>query len=57
MRTEDCLSRETPARFFGRKGVAAAVAARRPHSTLADDLKLFTLTFAGGFLFMTLYLA
>ena len=56
MRTEDCLSRETPTRSFGRKGVVAAVAAG-PRSTLADDLKLFTLTFASGFLFMTLYLA
>ena len=56
MRTEDCLPRETPARLFGRKGVVAAVAAG-PGSTLANDLKLFTLTFAGGFLFMSLYLA
>jgi hypothetical protein len=56
MRTEDCLSRESATRPFGRKGVAAAAVAG-PRSTLADDLKLFTLTFASGFLFMTLYLA
>lgn len=56
MRTEDCLPREILARPFGRKGVATVVAAA-PRSTLANDLKLFTLTFAGGFLFMTLYLA
>ena len=40
---------------FGRKGVAMATAA--PRASFADDLKLFALTFAGGFTFMCLYLA
>jgi hypothetical protein len=53
MRIEQAHSREFPGRTFGRKGMA--VAATR--STLGDDLKLFALTFAAGFLFMSLYLA
>ena len=56
MRIEESLSREFGPRLFGRKGVAV-VAAVAPRSTLADDLKLFALTFAGGFLFVSLYLA
>ena len=56
MATESCLSRGLPARQFGRKGLATAMPAEaRP--TRADDLKLFALTFAGGFLFMTVFLA
>jgi hypothetical protein len=54
MRTESLLPRDLQSRTFGRKGVAVAVAAR---GTFADDLKLFALTFAAGFLFMSLYLA
>ena len=56
MRIEESLSREFGPRLFGRKGVAFA-AAVAPRSTLASDLKLFALTFAGGFLFVSLYLA
>ena len=56
MRTENVISRTTHIRPFGRKGVAAAIAAE-PRSTLADDLKLFALTFTAGFLFVSLYLA
>jgi hypothetical protein len=56
MRTENVISRTMPARPFGRKGIAMAIAAR-PQSTLTDDLKLFALTFAAGFLFVSLYLA
>ena len=35
----------------------AATMAAAPRSSRADDLKLFALTFAGGFLFMTVFLA
>ena len=56
MRIEQTHSGDHQIRPFGRKGVAVAVAVA-PRSTLADDLKLFALTFAGGFLFMSLYLA
>jgi hypothetical protein len=51
MRIEQAHSREFPGRTFGRKGIAVT------RSTLGDDLKLFALTFAAGFLFMSLYLA
>ena len=56
MRVEHSLSREFPPRPFGRKGMAVAMAAVS-RSTLADDLKLFAMTFAAGFLFTSLYLA
>jgi hypothetical protein len=45
-------------RFGRRKAYTLAIAASRtPSETLLDDLRLFLLTFAGGFLFMTVYLA
>ena len=56
MRTEISVFRDTPARQFGRKGIAAAIGAE-PRSKLVDDIRLFALTFAGGFLFVSLYLA
>ena len=40
----------------GAKGVAAAVPAA-PRPTAGSDLRLFAMTFAGGFLFMAIYLA
>jgi hypothetical protein len=44
-------------RVFGRaKGYALAAVEPAP-STIADDLRIFALTFAGGFLFMAIYLA
>ena len=55
MQVEQAHPRDLQVRAFGRKGVALAAAPRR--STFGDDLKLFALTFAGGFLFMSLYLA
>ena len=39
------------------RGEVHAVAAEAPSPTLLDDLRLFALTFAGGFLFLTVYLA
>ena len=56
MLIEDVLPRELQTRRFGRKGMAVSMAATS-RSTLADDLKLFVLTFASGFLFVSLYLA
>ncbi len=40
-----------------RKRVVVAGAEPRAANALADDLRLFALTFAGGFLFMAVYLA
>jgi hypothetical protein len=56
MQIDQAHSTELPVRTFGRRGAAAAAAAA-PNSTLLDDLKLFALTFAGGFVFTALYLA
>ena len=36
---------------------ALRAAALAPASSLLDDLRLFALTFVGGFLFLTVYLA
>lgn len=41
---------------FGRRGTAAAVDAAPPRRA-GDDLRLFATTFAGGFLFVSLFLA
>jgi hypothetical protein len=44
-------------RVFGRaKGFAIAASEPAP-SSLSDDLRIFALTFVGGFLFMAIYLA
>ena len=43
-------------RQFGRRP-GGSVALDRPAATAADDVRLFLLTFAGGFLFMSVYLA
>ena len=56
MRTENVIPRYMPTRPFGRKGIAVAQVPE-PRSTPADDLKLFALTFAAGFIFVSLYLA
>ena len=56
MRTDRSTDREFQALRFGRKGSYAATAIAPP-SNLAGDLRLFALTFAGGFLFMAIYLA
>jgi len=48
--------RATRFRQFGRRP-QRSVALDRPASTSADDLRLFVLTFASGFLFMSVYLA
>ncbi len=46
-----------PTRTFGRRAVPAGVAVAAARSNAQDDLKLFAMTFMGGFLFMTIYLA
>jgi hypothetical protein len=56
MRTSEGLDRELHGRRFGR-GRGYSVAAVAAPSALASDLKLFALTFAGGFLFVTIFLA
>jgi hypothetical protein len=56
MRTDESTDRDLQSSRFGRGGSCASTAIEAP-STLASDLKLFALTFAGGFLFVTVYLA
>ena len=49
-----------PTRFGRRPPTAAApieIVTRPSAPRLADDLKLFAMTFAGGFLFVAVYLA
>ena len=56
MRTSEALDRDFQHRRFGRgRSYSAAAIATSP--TLASDLRLFALTFAGGFLFVTIFLA
>jgi hypothetical protein len=45
-----------PERRFGR-GKSFVLAHESAASTISDDLRLFALTFVGGFLFITVYLA
>ncbi|MDQ3143483.1 MAG: hypothetical protein M3Q57_01205 [Pseudomonadota bacterium] len=42
---------------FGRRLPRALVISAAPEPAIADEVRLFTLTFAGGFLFMMIYLA
>jgi len=43
-------------RQFGRRS-GKAVALGQPKTSASDEFRLFLLTFAGGFLFMSVYLA
>ena len=43
-------------RIFGRARPYAIAQAETTHGSIADDLRIFALTFAGGFLFMAVYL-
>jgi hypothetical protein len=56
MRSSEDLDRDLQGRRFGR-GRGYSMAAMAAPSALASDLKLFALTFAGGFLFVTIFLA
>ncbi len=44
-------------RVFGRARGYAIAAAEPAPASLSDDLRIFALTFIGGFLFMAVYLA
>ena len=46
-----------PVPSFGRRYCVAAAPAAEPAQRIGDDLRLFALTFAGGFLFMSVILA
>jgi len=57
MRTNDRLQRALRFRHLT-SGVALAESIEvEPATTLFADVKLFAMTFAGGFLFMTIFLA
>jgi hypothetical protein len=45
------------ARVFGQAKSYAITAPEPTSASLSDDLRIFALTFAGGFLFMAVYLA
>ena len=44
----------TDPRLFGRRGIVDCQAEPLPAGTLADDLRLFGVTFAAGFLFVAI---
>ena len=46
-----------PLPSFGRRLLASDSRQRERATDFRDDLRLFALTFAGGFLFMSVYLA
>ena len=49
------LARPVPS--FGRRLLASDPRLAEPTTGLGDDLRLFAMTFAGGFLFMSVFLA
>ena len=55
-RDRDSAPLERPFGRLSRPAVAQAIE-HMPSPALSDELRLFALTFAGGFLFMTVYLA
>jgi len=57
MRSNERLQRILAARHLGGRPAGAACPAEQSASGLVNDLRLFALTFAGGFLFMTIFLA
>jgi len=58
MRSNERLQRVLDIRQLGGgKNAAAACLPVDPPSTLANDLRLFALTFIGGFLFTTIFLS
>ena len=56
MRSNERLHRVLASRQLG-GSVSVACPVAEPAATLASDLRLFALTFAGGFLFTTIFLA
>ncbi len=57
MRSNERLQRVLAVRQLGGGFPAAVRPVESAAATLADDLRLFALTFAGGFLFTTIFLA
>ena len=57
MRSNGHLERLLATRQLDGGVTAAACSAAEPGSTLVSDLRLFALTFAGGFLFTTIFIA
>ena len=57
MRSNERLQRVLAIRQLGGGITATARPVAEPASSLVNDLRLFALTFAGGFLFMTIFLA
>lgn len=57
MRSNVRLQRILASRHLGSGAPAVACPVLEPPATLANDLKLFALTFAGGFLFTSIFIA
>ena len=57
MRSNERLKRILAVRQLGGSAPAVTCPMATPASNLVDDLRLFALTFAGGFLFTTIFLA
>jgi hypothetical protein len=57
MRSNERLQRILATRQLGGRTATAVCPVGPPASNLVNDLRLFALTFAGGFLFMTIFLA
>ena len=57
MRSNERLQRILTTRQLGGRTATAVRPVGQPASILVNDLRLFALTFAGGFLFMTIFLA
>jgi hypothetical protein len=56
MRSNERLQRVLAIRHLGGTKSAAIGFAASPSSSPADDLRLFALTFVGGFLFTTIFI-
>jgi hypothetical protein len=57
MRSNERLQRILASRHLGGGGYAAAGSVGQPAPTVLNDLRLFALTFAGGFVFVSLFIA
>ena len=57
MRSNERLQRILATRQLGGAARAGACTVTKPADTVANDLRLFALTFAGGFLFTTVFIA
>lgn len=56
MRSNERLQRVLAIRHLGGNKSAAVAFASPQGSSMADDLRLFVLTFVGGFLFTTIFI-